>query len=61
MDVRVIGEMFADWVVGDVLKLNEEVGGIAHVVFVVTRVPDFAGRLFASGERVAAFDELEAA
>ena len=53
--------LLACGVVGDVLKLGFKVGVVADVVFVIAGVPDFAERLFASRERVAAFDELEAA
>lgn len=61
MDIVEVSEMFAGGVVGDVLELGFEVGGIPDAVFMIAGVPDFAGRLIADGEGIAAFDELDGA
>ena len=58
VDVRIVRVAFADWIVGDVLHLGVEVAKVADAMFVVARVPDFAGRLLPRGVGVAAFDEL---
>jgi hypothetical protein len=42
VDVRIVREAFADWVVGDVLFLRLKVGKVANAVLVVAGVPDFA-------------------
>jgi hypothetical protein len=58
VDVRIVRVTFADWVAGDVLLLGLKVAKVADAMFVVARVPDFAGRLLPRGMGVAAFDEL---
>jgi hypothetical protein len=52
----VVREVGTDWVVGDVVLLGGEVGGVADAMFEVAGVPDCAGGV--GGVRVAALDEL---
>jgi hypothetical protein len=57
--VRVVGEKFAGGIAGYVLELR--CGDVADAVFMVAGVPYLSRRLHAGSERVAAFDELDAA
>jgi hypothetical protein len=61
VDVRVAFEILALGIVCDVGELRLMIGIVSDAMFVVAGVPDFSGRLFASGEGVAALDELYAA
>ena len=60
VDMRVVGVVFSGWILSDVVFLGFEVVEVADPVFVVAGVPDFAWKLLADDEGVAAFDELKA-
>ena len=61
VDVSIVGVAFANRIVRDVLFLSFEVVLVTNAMFVVAGVPHLAWKLFADGERVSSFDELDAA
>ena len=60
MDVRIILVLFADGIVCNVNELMVEVIRISNAVFVMAAMPDFSCGLLAGGERISAFDVLDA-
>jgi hypothetical protein len=59
-DVWVLLILLAGWIVCDVDELTLEIFLVSNAVFVIAAVPDLSCGLFARGERVAAFDVLNA-
>ena len=57
VNVGLVGVVFSGWILSDVVFLGFEVVEVADPVFVVAGVPDFAWKLLADDEGVAAFDE----
>jgi hypothetical protein len=55
MDVRVILNAFAGWVIGDVEELIVVVSRVCDAVGVGAVLPDFSREVFANGEGEAAF------
>jgi F420-dependent methylenetetrahydromethanopterin dehydrogenase len=56
MDVGVILNVFACWVIGDVEELIVVVASICDAVGVVAVLPDFSREVFAKGEGEASLD-----
>lgn len=61
MNVRVILNAFAFWVIGDVEELMVVVSCVCDAVGEVAVLPDFPREVFANGEGEAAFYQLDAA
>jgi hypothetical protein len=61
MDVGVVLNVFACWVIDDVEELIVVVASICDVVGVVAVLPDFSREVFANGEGKAALYQLDAA
>lgn len=61
MDVRVILNVFACWVIGDVEELVDVVVGVCDAMDVVPVLRDFSREVFANGEGEAALYQLDAA
>jgi hypothetical protein len=61
MDVRVILNIFAFWVIGDVKELIVVVASICDSMRVVAVLPNLPGEVIANGERKASLDQLDAA
>ena len=60
VDVGVVFVLFTSGVVLDVEELVFEVVCVSYAMVMIAGVPDFAWGLIAGGERVSAFDELDA-
>jgi len=61
MDVWVVQDVFAFWVIGDVEELIVVVSCVCDAVGVVAVLPDFSREVFANGEGEASLDQLNAA
>ena len=61
MNVRMILNAFAFWVIGDVEELIVVVACVCDAVGVVAVLPDFSREVFANGEGEASLDQLDAA
>ena len=61
MNVRMILNAFAFWVIGDVEELIVVVACVCDAVGVVAVLPDFSREVFANGEGEASLDQLNAA
>jgi hypothetical protein len=61
VDVRVVQDVFAFGVVGDVEELIVVVVRVCDAVGVVAVLPDFSREVFANGEGEASLDQLDAA
>jgi hypothetical protein len=61
VDVGVILNVFACWVIGDVEELVVVVARVCDAMCVVAVLPDFSREVFANGEGEASLDQLDAA
>jgi hypothetical protein len=61
VDVRIAGVALASWIVGYIPLLSFKIVFIPNAMFVASRVPDLAWKLFADGERISSLNKLDAA
>jgi hypothetical protein len=58
MDMRIIHEIFADWIIRYVRTLTIEILAVYHAMSVIFVLPDFAGILLSNSEGVTTLDKL---